>query len=197
MEKTLTQLTPIPVEFVVGHAQAKNTESQRKPYVELIRSWASHEGMDDEGLRAIRRITGQQQIDAQHMPKEFYQLYRSGEKAERVIAIVQKINDQIQSGEVMWTWAHVMRVMIDENILLSSVSINRYDAIICALIPGKGRDTVRKNGDYSIMDDRDDSYRLWPSNTNINPVKASAREICEQIVQLFAPVLSRQLHTSI
>ena len=197
MKKTLTQLTPIPVEFVVGHAQAKNTENQRKPYVELIKSWAEHEGMEDEGMQAIRRIAGELQIDAQHMPKEFYQQYRKGEKAEQLIEIIQTINEKIQNGEEMWTWAHVMRVMIDENILLSNISVNRFDVIICSMIPGKGRDTVRKNGDYDIVKDRKDSYHTWLSNSMINPFQATNREICQQIVERFAPILSRKIHAAL
>lgn len=197
MKKTLTQLTPIPVEFVVGHAQAKNTENQRKPYVELIKSWAEHEGMENEGMQAIRRIAGELQIDGQHMPKEFYQQYRKGEKAEQLIEIIQTINEKIQNGEEMWTWAHVMRVMIDENILLSNISINRFDVIICSMIPGKGRDTVRKNGDYGIMKDRDNTYHTWTSLSHLNPLEASNRDLCHQIAQLFAPILSRNITSRI
>ena len=190
MKTTLSNLPAIPVEFVVGHAQSKNTESQRKPYQELIKSWAEHEGMNEAGLLAIRRIAGQQLIDAEHMPKEVYQRYREGERARLLIETVQEINDRIQSGEVMWTWAHVMRAMIDENILLTNVSINRFDVIICAMIPGKGRDTVRKNGDYTIVKDRDMSYHMWTSNGHINPVEASNRDICEQIAQCFQKLLT-------
>ena len=197
MKNTLTQLTPIPVEFVVGHAQTKNTESQRKPYVELISLWAEHEGMEDEGLQAIRRIAGSQQTDANHMPKEFYQQYRQGEKAEKLIKIVQDINEKIVNNEENWTWALVMRVMIDENILLANISVNRFDAIICSMIAGKGRDTVRKNGDYSIMTDRDKTYHTWTSLSHLNPQEASNRDLCHQIAQYFAPILSRNITTRI
>lgn len=197
MKKTLTELPAISVEFVVGHAQAKNTENQRKPYVELIKSWAEHEGMDEEGLQAIRRIAGQQQMDAQHMPKEFYQQYRQGEKAEQLIKTIQLINEKIVNNEEKWTWALVMRVMIDENILLANISVNRYDAIICAMIPGKGRDTVRKNGDYSIMEDRNRTYHTWSSLSHLHPQEASNRDLCIQIAQLFAPILSRKIISSL
>lgn len=197
MEKTLTQLQPIPVEFVVGHAQTKNTDGQRKPYIELIRQWAEHEGMEEEGLVAVRRLMNSAQIDAEHMPCEFYQLYRNGDKATQLIKIINDINNVILSGEEMWTWAHVMRVMIDENILMANVSVNRFDALICSMIPGKGRDTVRKNGDYDIVKDRRDSYHTWLSNCAIHPVQATNREICQQIVKRFAPVLGRRIHAAL
>ena len=198
METTLTQLQPIPVEFVIGHALTKKTEIQRRPYVELIRQWGEHEGMEDEAVAATRRIMGSQLTDANHMPKEFYQQYRQGNKAAMLIEIVQQVNDIIQSGEEMWTWAHVMRVMIDENILLANVTVNRYDAIICSMIPGKGRDTVRKNGNYTLLvGQRGDSYHLWTSNSFVNPVQASNREICFQIAERFAPILSRKIHATL
>ena len=197
MEKTLTQLQPIPVEFVVGHAQTKNTDGQRKPYIELIRQWAEHEGMEDEGLVAVRRLMNSTQIDPEHMPREFYQQYRNGDKATQLIRIINDINNVILSGEEMWTWAHVMRVMIDENILMANVSVNRFDALICSMIPGKGRDTVRKNGDYDIVKDCKDSYHTWLSNNMIHPVQATNREICQQIVARFAPVLGRKTHATL
>ena len=191
MKTTLTELSPIPVEFVVGHALAKATGAQRKPYVELIQSWADHENMVDEGLSVVRRLSDKQHIDADHMPKEFYMRYRSGERAQQLINIIQEINEVIQSGEEMWTWAHVMRVMVDESILMANVSNTRFDAIICSIIPDKGIDTVRKNGDFTIMKDRNDSHHLWVSNRGINPVQATNREICKQIVERFTPILTR------
>ena len=192
MKKTMTgDLPPIPVDYVVGHARAKESDSQRRPFVELVKSWAEHEGLTAEGEAAILQITGQRQADAGHMPKELYQQYRQGERAEQLIAIIRHLNDVIQSGEEMWTWAHVMRVMVDENILLSQVSINRFDAIVCSMIPGKGRDTVRKHGDYRIMLQRDRSYHTFSSSSHLAPQEASDKEICQQIAQQFAPILNR------
>lgn len=192
MKTTTGDLPHIPVEFVVGHAQAKKTDGQRRPFVELVKTWAEHEKMDEAGEAAIRRMTGQQKADAHHMPKEFYQLYRAGEKAEMLIQILRKIEDVIQSDAEMWTWAHVMRVMVDENILMAGVSPNRFDTIVCSLIPGKGKDTVRKNGDYSIMRDRSKTYRELSSIAYLNPQEASDKEICRQIAQHFAPIIMRR-----
>lgn len=198
METTLTQLQPIPVEFVVGHALTMKTEIQRRPYVELVKAWAEHEGMESEGLAAARRIAGQQRMDAQHMSKYFYQMYREGEKAEMLVKIIQEIDRKIQNDEELWTWAHVMRVMIDERILLATITVNRFDGIITSMIPGKGIDNVRKNGDYNtIMKDKTISYHLWTDNAHVDPVQASNKELCRQIVALFAPILSRKNLTSI
>ena len=93
-----------------------------------------------------------------------------------LIQILRKIEDVIQSDAEMWTWAHVMRVMVDENILMAGVSPNRFDTIVCSLIPGKGKDTVRKNGDYSIMRDRSKTYRELSSIAYLNPQEASAHK---------------------
>jgi hypothetical protein len=197
MTTTISKLPAIPVEFVIGHAQTKTTEGQRKPFAELVNAWAEHEGMEAEGRDALRRIAGNQLIDPNHMPKELYQLYRKGEKAEQLIALIQDINEKIVNNEENWTWAQVMRVMIDENVLQSNISINRFDVIICSMIPGKGRDTVRKNGDYSIVTDRGNSYRLWTSQSHINPTEATNRELCYQIAQHLAPVLTRTVTSAI
>lgn len=191
MEMTLSTLPAIPVEFVTGLAQSKTSDAQRKPYVELVKSWAEHEGMEAEAQAVLRRMSSVAQIDADHMPKEFYQTYRHGEKAQQLIDILRHIDEVIASGEEMWTWAHVMRVMTDESILMATVSVNRFDTIICSMIPGKGKDSVRKNGDYSIMGDRDYSYHTWAANASVNATQASNREICEQIVEQFKPIIGR------
>ena len=64
------------------------------------------------------------------------------------------------------------------------------DDEVYAMIAGKGRDTVRKNGDYSIMTDRDKTYHTWTSLSYLNPQEASNRDLCHQIAQYFAPILN-------
>ena len=184
----LTELPHIPVDFVAGVAKTKKTDGLRKPYVELIKNWAEHEGMEEAGMRAICSIAGTQQVDADHMPKEFFPAFRKGEKAEELIQIIRKINDDIQSGEEMWTWAHVMRVMVDETIIMPSVTVNRFDTIICSMIPGKGKDTVRKNGDFRIMSDIKKTYQTMTSQSYLDPVEASNKEICQQVAKRFMPL---------
>jgi len=193
MKTMYNELPHIPVAYVAGVARTKKTDGQRKPYVDLIKQWAEHESMEEAGLAAVNAITGTQQTDADHMPKELYQTFRKGEKAQQLIQIIRHIDDVIQSREEMWTWAHVMRVMVDENILFSQVKPNRFDTIICSMIPGKGRDTVRKNGNYAIMSHPDRSYHTWTSVSELSPTEASNKEICQQIAQCFAPILSRPI----
>ena len=193
MKTMLNELPHIPVAYVAGVAINKKTDGQRKPYVDLIKQWAEHESMEEAGLQVVSDITGTQQADADHMPKELYQTFRKGEKAQQLIQIIRHIDDVIQSREEMWTWAHVMRVMVDENILFSQVKPNRFDTIICSMIPGKGRDTVRKNGNYEITSRPDNSYRTWTSVGSVCATEASNKEICQQIAQCFAPILSRPI----
>ena len=112
--------------------------------------------------------------------------------------MIQDIDKKIQNNEELWTWAHVMRVMVDENILLATVSTNRFDNIITSMIPGKGIDNVRKNGDYrTIMKDREYSYHSWTENSHIDPTQASNKELCRQIAAFFAPILGRKNFASI
>ena len=192
MKTMINELPHIPVEYVAGVARTKKTDGQRKPYVDLIKQWAEHESMEEAGIQVVSAITGTQQADADHMPKELYQTFRKGEKAHQLIQIIRHIDDVIQSRDEMWTWAHVMRVMMDENILMP-VTPNRFDTIIWSMIPGKGRDTVRKNGNYEITFKADNSYRTWTSAGNVCATEASNKEICQQIAQCFAPILSRPI----
>ena len=192
MKTMPNELPHIPVEYVAGVARTKKTDGQRKPYVDLIKQWAEHESMEEAGLQVVSAITGTQQADPDHMPKELYQTFRKGEKAHQLIQIIRHIDDVIQSRDEMWTWAHVMRVMMDENILMP-VTPNRFDTIICSMIPGKGRDTVRKNGDYEIMSNPNRTYRTWTSVSELSPTEASNKEICQQIALCFAPILNRPI----
>ena len=56
MKTMLTELPHIPVDFVAGVAKTKKTDGLRKPYVELIKNWAEHEGMEEAGMRAISTL---------------------------------------------------------------------------------------------------------------------------------------------
>ncbi len=188
----MSSLPPIPIDYVVGHARTLNSSGKRKPYVDLICQWAAHEGMEQAGADAASAITGVQQIGLHNMPREFYQRYRESDRAEQLIAILREISSEISLGGSMWTWAHVMRVMIDESILMANVTTNRFDTIICGLMPEKGRDTVRKNGNYEMVRDRSSSYRSWTTMASMNPTEATNREICNQIAERLKPVIIRR-----
>ena len=95
----------------------------------------------------LKRLRDGQELDPQAMPREFMPRYRQPEVARQLIEIVRRIDEIIGSHRENWTWAHVMRVMCDEGILYKP-TINRFDQIICSMVPNKGRDIVRKNGDY-------------------------------------------------
>ena len=150
MEMTISKMKPIPVEYVLAVAQTKGTDAKRRPYIELIERWGEEQGQDEEARQLLRRLREGQELDPQKMPREFMPRFRQPEIAEKLIEIVRKIDDVISSKQENWTWAHVMRVMVDEGILYKP-TVNRFDAIICAMIPGKGRDTVRKHGDYEYI----------------------------------------------
>ncbi|MBR1545360.1 MAG: hypothetical protein IJ633_01005 [Prevotella sp.] len=190
METTLTGLEPIPVEYVVTVAQSKRTEAQRRPYIELVERWGDEQGKLDDARMALRRLRQGEEIDVHKMPREFMPRYRQPENAKQLVEIVRTIDDIIASKQEQWTWAHVMRVMVDEGIIYQC-TVNRFDQLVCAMIPGKGRDNVRKNGDYSIM--RGDSWTLLPTQSYLDPTAAANRVCCNQIALLFAPVLQRTI----
>lgn len=189
---TLTGIEPIPVEYILGIAQQKATEAQRRPYIELIERWGDEKNCADEARQLLMRLREGQEIDTQRMPREFMPRYRQPETARQLIDIVRKIDAVISSRQENWTWAHVMRVMKDEGILYNP-TVNCFDRIICSMIPGKGRDTVRKNGDYAFLLSQKDSWSLWPKLSHLNPQLAAARSICNQIALEFEPVLNRRI----
>lgn len=189
---TLTGIEPIPVEYILGVAQTKSTTAQRKPYVELIEQWDKERECIDETRQLLMQLREGQVIDPNKMPCEFMPRYRQPEVAEKLIDIVRHIDDVISSRQENWTWAHVMRVMKDEGILYKP-TVNRFDQLICSMIPGKGRDTVRKHGDYIFLLNQKDPWSLWPSQSHLNPAIAAERSICNQIALEFAPVLTRKI----
>jgi hypothetical protein len=190
MEMTITGLPPIPVEYIVGVAQTKDTDAKRRPYVSLIEDWGKERDMEQEASDVLKQLRDNPEINVKKMPKEFSPKYREKKVAKQLIAIINDINDIIKSKSELWTWAHVLRVMLDEGILIK-VSNNRFDAIICSMIPGKGRDTVRKSGDYNYLMDQEMPWSMWSSLTDSN--LGSEKTICNMIALKFAPILERTI----
>ncbi len=192
MKTTLTGIEPIPVEYILGIAQSKSTAAQRRPYIELIERWGDEMNCADEARQLLKRLRDGQELDPQKMPREFMPRFRQPEYAEKLIEIVRKIDTVIASKQENWTWAHVMRVMVDEGILYRP-TFNRFDQLICAMIPDKGRDTVRKHGDYEYIMGQDEPWSAWTSQSYINPTLAAERSICNQIALQFTPILTRKI----
>ena len=182
----------IPLGYIVEYAKAQPTQAKRQAFVNLIHFWAQNGGDTEAAIKAILEIQGGQVISANSMPKEFMPYYRSETIAVKLIDIIRKIDEKIASKEDNWDWAHVMRVMIDEGIILTNTTPNKFDQLICAMVPGKGRDNVRKNGDYSILDHKD-PWPLWTKESHLNPQEAQDRTICNMIAKEFQPVLRRKI----
>jgi hypothetical protein len=184
------------VEYILRVAQSKATPAQRRPYVELIERWGEEQNCIDEARQLLKRLRDGQEIDPRKMPREFMPRYRQPEVAEKLIEIVRHIDAVIASKQENWTWAHVMRVMKDEGILYNP-TINRFDQLICSMIPNKGRDTVRKHGDYEYIMGQEDPWSLWPAQSYLNPTLAAERSICNQIALEFAPILTRTIRAEL
>ena len=182
----------IPLSYIVEFAKSQPTQAKRQAFVNLIRFWAENGGDEMAAVKAILEIQGGQMISASCMPREFLPMFRSEIIATKLIAIIRKIDVTISTKAENWDWAHVMRVMIDEGIILTSTTPNKFDQLICAMIPGKGRDNVRKNGDYSILD-RKEPWTQWTKLSHLNPQEAQDRMICNMIAKKFEPVLRRKI----
>ena len=196
MKTTLTGIKPIPVEYILAIAQSKSTVAQRRPYIELIERWGDEMNRADEARQLLKRLRNGQVLDPQKMPRDFMPRFRQPEIAEKLIEIVRKLDAVIASKQENWTWAHVMRVMVDEGILYRP-TYNRFDQLICSMIPNKGRDTVRKHGDYEYIMGQEEPWSAWTSQSYINPTLAAERSICNQIALEFAPVLTRKIRAEL
>jgi hypothetical protein len=81
-----------------------------------------------------------------------------------------------------------MRVLMDEGVLMTNIP-NRFDRLMCSMIPGKGIDNVRKNGDYSLIETHR-SWRSWIENYKDDWEEANNRAICKEIYDVLEPALS-------
>ena len=196
MKTTLTGIDPIPVEYILGIAQSKATAAQRRPYIELIERWGDEMNCADVARQLLKRLRDGQVLDPLKMPREFMPRYRQPEVAEQLIEIIRKIDAVIASKQENWTWAHVMRVMVDE-LILYKPTVNRFDQLICAMVPDKGRDTVRKHGDYAYLMSQTEPWSSWTQQSYINPTLAAERTICNQIALEFVPILTRKIRAEL
>ena len=184
-------LAPIDIEFVVAEGLQEKTEAKRRPYIKLIRRWAQQQGCAELGevVAGQLAVDGGAKVltDLRHLPNEVSKKYRDGDKAEQLVRFVREIDGMIKLNSC-WTWAHVMRVMMDEGILMTNIPY-RFDVLICSMIPGKGSGTVRKNGDYTLIDTKR-SWRNWIENHNDDWDEANNRAICKEIFEFLEPLFS-------
>ena len=181
----------VPLNNIVDYARLQSTQARRQMFVKLLAYWMGKGGNEDAGREAIKAIQEGQIITERSMPKEFMPRYRTEILASQLIAIVREIELKISSREENWDWAHVMRVMIDEGILMKTTP-NNFDHLICGMLPGKGRDTVRKNGDYDILN-KELPWTQWTKLSHLNPSEAQDRTICNMIAMEFQPILQRKI----
>lgn len=191
MDQIETSIKPIPISYIVEHANTKTTEARKMPYTELILKWGKDIGCEKEAKLAVKGVAEDVIISADNMPKDFTPRFRQKEVAEKLMEIIRCIDDKISTDQENWTWAHVMKVMIDEGIIFG-ITPNKFDTLIRGMIPGKRKDTIRKHGDYSIIKD-EAPWSEWTSQSHINPGEAADRMLCMMIAQEFSPVLTRKI----
>ena len=184
------KLNPIPVEFVVDFAREFSTAKQREPYVQLINRWGLHEKQATEGLEISGQLKdASQKKNPNRLLLYMYPDYRQGKKLEQLKEALLVIDAKIHGHMVLWTWAYVMRVMLDENILTTKV-VSQFDELVCGLI-SKGKDTVRKSGDYIKLMSRKESYHFWPKDYKIGKELAHDRFFCYEVFNELAAVLGK------
>ena len=187
MDSKETRLTPIPVDFVIEQGLNEHTEAKRRPYRTLITAWAE---MSEQGEAIVSQLDTGKEIkrlkDLQDLPSTIAPKYRKGEKAEQLVMIIREVNTRVENDE-NWNWALVMKVMLDEGLLMTNIP-NKFDRLMLSMIPGKGVDTVRKSGDYSVIEERR-SWHRWISNPNDDWKEAANRTVCEEIYAYFRPLL--------
>ena len=182
----------IPLTDFINYAKSLPTLAKRQAIVKFLQYWAETSGNEEIARAAIDKIMGGQMIDPNCMPREFMPQFRSATTAMQLIDIIKAIDTKISTHQENWDWAHVMRVMIDEGIIIVNITANKFDQLICQMIPGKGRDNVRKNGDYTIIS-REQPWTQWTRQSHLNPQEAQDRIICNMIAMEFQPVLRRKI----
>ncbi len=190
MDSKETRLAPIPVDFVIEQGLNKHTEAKRRPYRTLITAWAEHEGMSEQGEAIASQLNLGKEIerlkDLQDLPDSVHPKFRKGEKAEKLVMIIREINAKV-INDSNWTWALVMKVMLDEGLIITNIR-NRFDKLICMMVEDKGGGNVRNNGDFSVFQDSR-SWHDWISNPHDDWKEAADRAVCQEIYEYFLPIL--------
>ena len=191
MDNNDTQLRPIPIELVIEQGLKEHTEVKRRPYRNLITTWAEREGMSELGETIASQLNtgkGPERLkDPRDLPDCVGSLYRTGDKAEQLVMIIREIDVKVRNDS-KWTWALVMKVMLDEGLLTTDIR-NKFDVLICKIVEGKGLTSVRNNGDYTVLKDSR-SWIQWISNSHDNWKEAVQRSVCEEIYKYFEPLLN-------
>jgi hypothetical protein len=189
------QLKAIPVDFVVELGLKDETKTSHAPYSTLIRTWAEHEGKAEIGDQVASQLEdGDLLSQLASGTKNIYSLmptYRTGKKANMLIKIVREIDERIKVDS-NWKWSYAMKVMLDAKIILTNIP-NKFDTLICWMIPNKGKDNVRKSGDYKIVTNEDRPWTKFLDMPNVNFDEYMDREICSQIYEVIKPLLDPNL----
>lgn len=190
MNESDTQLTPIPIDFVIEQGLNEHTETKRRPYRTLITAWAEREGKAELGETIACQLNTGKEIErlkeGQDLPDSVSTKYRKGEKAQQLVMIIREINTKV-INDSNWNWALVMKVMLDEGLIITNIR-HRFENLICMIVEDKGPGNVRNNGDFSVLHDKR-SWHDWISNPHDDWKEAAKRETCQEIYEYFLPIL--------
>ena len=177
----------ITLQAIVDYAKSLSSAKDKMAFVRFL-NWEAERRDDPAAIHeAIRQIKGGRVIDATNIPKDFFPRYRQPEVARQLIAIIQKIDAVITNQTENWTWAHVMKVMLDEGIIMRMTQ-NKFDGIICSMIPSTAIcPAYQKPLENEVLC----SWWPMPVTAEISPVKMRMPSF------LRSAVLSMSLHSHI
>ena len=198
----------IPVDFVVKHAKALKTAAEAMPLRQLLADWFTTNHHEAEGYAALRDIddhfpASAKQVGLDGEPEQepvvldgcVMGRYRNNQtEARMLVAIIHEIHrrmnipvEQSRSAKRdedkrmdSWTWPHVMRVMIRNNIIFDKTKKAVFGSMIEQVLGDKvAKNSVRRvnYGNYTIVETSD--YDLSRGD----------KDIIAEITKLFLPLL--------
>ena len=198
----------IPVDFVVEHAKALKTAAEAMPLRQLLADWFTTNHHEAEGYAALRDIDDHFPASAKQVGLDgdteqepvvldgcVMGRYRNNQtEARMLVAIIHEIHrrmnipvEQSRSAKRdedkrmdRWTWPHVMRVMIRNNIIFDKTKKAVFGSMIEQVLGDKvAKNSVRRvnYGNYTIVETSD--YDLSRGD----------KDIIAEITKLFLPLL--------
>lgn len=191
------------MKYVAERAKAQPSAAEARPYRNLLSDWFKEVHCELEGALLLKSIDDHFPTPADaNEPKDVEmkvqltdivlgRFRKNAESANMLVEIIREIHRRMNipvnesrpddMRKSSWTWPHVMRVMKVRGIISDKANKTQFGVLIELIL----RDKVKPNsirranyGDYSIVD----KYRCDLSDFD--------EDICEEILELFMPLLS-------
>ena len=197
----------IPVDFVVEQAKALKSYAETLPLRTLLTNWFASQNHEAEGYEAVgdidEHINPAKLVGLNDEPDEepivldscVLGRYRNNQtKARMLVAIIHEIHRRMnipksESRKAKrvedvrkdnWTWPHVMRVMIKNDIIFENTNKSTFGGMIEKILGDKvTQNYIRRSnyGDFSIKDKSDFS------------LNTGEKDVIIEITALFLPLI--------